>query len=90
VEDVDRSLQLAEQSTSDNRELHDSVAQMFDLIKHIDQHSQEHAGQARAVAQITNRMYRAVTELQLSSDQVKATAAKLQQLVGAFEVSANK
>jgi hypothetical protein len=31
-----------------------------------------------------------VGELQLSSDQVKGTAAKLQQLVGAFEVSSAK
>jgi len=90
VEDVDRSLQLAEQSTSDNRELHDSVAQMFDIIKHIDRHSQEHGGHARSVAEITTRMHQAVGELQLSSDQVKGTAAKLQQLVGAFEVSSAK
>jgi methyl-accepting chemotaxis protein len=87
VEDVDRSLKLAEQSTSDNAELHDSVAQMFDIIKHIDRHSQEHGGHARSVADITTRMHQAVGELQLSSDQVKGTAAKLQQLVGAFEVS---
>lgn len=90
VEDVDRSLQLAEQSTSDNSELHDSVAQMFDIIKHIDRHSQEHGGHARSVADITTRMHKAVGELQLSSDQVKGTAAKLQQLVGAFEVSQAK
>lgn len=90
VEDVDRSLQLAEQSTSDNTELHDSVAQMFDIIKHIDRHSQEHGGHARSVAEITTRMHQAVGELQLSSDQVKGTAAKLQQLVGAFEVSSAK
>jgi len=90
VEDVDRSLRLAEQSTSDNSELHSSVEQMFDIIKHIDHHSQEHGGHARSVAEITARMHQAVGELQLSSDQVKATAAKLQQLVGAFEVSSVK
>ena len=87
VDDVDRSLILAEQSTSDNTELHDSVAEMFDIIKHIDRHSQEHGGHARSVADITTRMNAAFSELQLSSDQVKGTAAKLQQLVGAFEVS---
>ncbi|SIP87950.1 methyl-accepting chemotaxis protein [Marinobacterium stanieri] len=87
VEDVDRSLTLAEQSTSDNSELHDSVAQMFDIIKHIDEHSQQHGGHARSVADITTRMNTAFSELQMSSDQVKGTAAKLQQLVGAFEVS---
>ncbi len=90
VEDVDRSLTLAEQSTSDNSALHDSVAEMFDIIKHLDQHSQDHGGQARSVAVITARMNLAVGELQLSSDQVKGTAAKLEQLVGAFEVSAAK
>ncbi|GAA0681046.1 methyl-accepting chemotaxis protein [Marinobacterium maritimum] len=90
VEDVDRSLTLAEQSTSDNSALHDSVAEMFDIIKHLDQHSQAHGGHARSVAEITTRMNRAVGELQMSSDQVKGTAAKLQQLVGAFEVSAAK
>ncbi len=90
VEGVDRSLTLAEQSTSDNSALHDSVAEMFDIIKHLDQHSQAHGGHARSVAEITTRMNRAVGELQLSSDQVKGTAAKLQQLVGAFEVSAAK
>ncbi|GAA0787330.1 methyl-accepting chemotaxis protein [Marinobacterium sediminicola] len=90
VEDVDRSLTLAEQSTSDNSALHDSVAEMFDIIKHLDQHSQAHGGHARSVAEITTRMNRAVSELQFSSDQVKGTAAKLQQLVGAFEVSAIK
>ncbi|MBP0049100.1 methyl-accepting chemotaxis protein [Marinobacterium sp. AK62] len=87
VEDVDRSLTLAEQSTSDNSELHDTVAEMFDIIKHIDQHSQEHGGHARSVAEITTRMNEAFSALQLSSDQVKGTAGKLQQLVGAFEVS---
>ena len=87
VEDVDRSLTLAEQSTSDNSELHDTVAEMFDIIKHIDQHSQEHGGHARSVAEITAQMNEAFSALQLSSDQVKGTAGKLQQLVGAFEVS---
>lgn len=90
VEDVDRSLTLAEQSTSDNSALHDSVAEMFDIIKHLDQHSQAHGGHARSVAETTTRMSRTVGELQLSSDQVKGTAAKLQQLVGAFEVSVLK
>ena len=90
VEDVDRSLTLAEQSTSDNSVLHDTVAEMFDIIKHIDQHSQAHGGHARSVADITTSMNTAVGELQLSSDQVKGTAAKLQQLVGAFEVSASR
>ncbi len=90
VEDVDRSLTLAEQSTSDNSELHDSVAQMFDIIKHIDEHSQQHGGHARSVAAITSRMNEAFSALQMSSDQVKGTASKLQQLVGAFEVSSVK
>ncbi|MBV0932725.1 methyl-accepting chemotaxis protein [Marinobacterium weihaiense] len=87
VEDVDRGLILAEQSTSDSSALHDAVAQMFDTIKHIDRHSQAHGGHARSVTDIATRMNTTVGELQLSSDQVKGTAAKLQQLVGAFEVS---
>ncbi|PSL16694.1 methyl-accepting chemotaxis protein [Marinobacterium halophilum] len=90
VEGVDRSLMLAEHSTSDNSALHDLVAEMFDIIKHIDEHSQAHGGHARSVATITTRMNAAVNELQLSSDQVKGTAVKLQQLVGAFEVSTVK
>ncbi|WP_228720816.1 methyl-accepting chemotaxis protein [Nitrogeniibacter mangrovi] len=87
VEDVDQNLRLTEDASSDNRELYALVERMFAIIKHIDDNSQRNGDTASRVSQISADMAQAIRTLQVSSDQTRITATKLQQLVGAFEVS---
>lgn len=88
VEEVDQSLRMTEDSSVDNARLHDLVERIFAIIKHIDENSQRNGETARDVARISAEMAEAIRLLQASSDQTGITAARLQQLVGSFEVSA--
>jgi len=87
VEDVDKSLKLAEDASSENTELHQAVEEMFDIIKRIDASGQQHGSSVRGVASTTTNMRHSIVELQSSSELVKHTANKLHQLVGQFQVS---
>ncbi|WP_207780468.1 methyl-accepting chemotaxis protein [Pokkaliibacter plantistimulans] len=87
VEDVDRQLQLAETGVADNSHLYQSVEQMFVIIQQMSVNSKEHGRQAQQVAQATQSMGRVIRSLHASSDQVKATASRLHQLSGSFQVS---
>ncbi|GGB92014.1 hypothetical protein GCM10011352_17600 [Marinobacterium zhoushanense] len=87
VEEVDQNLRMTQSASTDNAQLHDLVEQMFSIIKHIDESSQKNGKTAGDVAHISAEMGDAIRSLNVSSDQARVTASKLQQLVGSFEVS---
>ena len=87
VEEVDRGLRLAEESSTDNAELHGIVAQMFDAIQHIEQTSRQSGDRVREVADSSDAMNQVYRVLRGSSDRLQNTAVTLHQLVGSFQVS---
>ena len=87
VKDVDKSLKLAEEASSDNTGLHDIVEEMFGIIKEIDASSQQHGNTVRSVADVSTDMNREIDGLKNSSELVGHTANKLHQLVGQFQVT---
>ncbi|MFI9654757.1 methyl-accepting chemotaxis protein [Guyparkeria sp. GHLCS8-2] len=87
VKDVDKSLKLAEDASSDNSGLHDIVQEMFSIIKEIDESGQQHGNTVRSVADVTTDMNQEIGGLKNSSELVGYTASKLHQLVGQFQVS---
>ncbi len=87
VENVDRSLKMAEDATSENVHLHNLVEQMFSTIKQLDQNSQRHGDTARRVGISAEQMNGSIGTLQHRSISVKNTAQKLTQLVDVFQVS---
>jgi methyl-accepting chemotaxis protein len=87
VKDVDKSLKLAEDASSDNSGLHEIVQEMFRVIKQIDESGQQHGHTVRSVADVTTDMDREIGGLKNSSERVGHTANKLHQLVGQFQVT---
>ena len=87
VEEVDRGLRLAEESSTDNAELHEIVAQMFDAIQHIEQTSRQSGDRVREVASSSDAMNQVYRVLRGSSDRLQNTAVTLHQLVDSFQVS---
>ena len=87
VDNVDKSLKLTEEATSENTLLHQLVERMFATIKQLEQNSQVHGDTARDVGLSTGLMSEAIAALQTRAVMVKSTAQKLSQLVGVFEVS---
>ncbi|QGT78359.1 methyl-accepting chemotaxis protein [Guyparkeria halophila] len=87
VKDVDNSLKLAEDASSDNSGLHDIVQEMFGIIKEIDESGQQHGNTVRSVADVTTEMNQEIDGLKNSSELVGHTANKLHQLVGQFQVT---
>lgn len=87
IEEVDRGLRLAEASSSDNSELHDIVANMFNAIQHIEQSSRQSGERVREVADSSGAMAQVYRVLRGSSDRLQNTAVTLHQLVDSFQVS---
>jgi methyl-accepting chemotaxis protein len=87
VQNVDRSLKMTEEASSENTYLHNLVEQMFSTIKQLDQNSQRHGDTARHVGISAEQMYSSIGTLQDRSVSVKNTAQRLSQLVGVFQVS---
>jgi methyl-accepting chemotaxis protein len=88
VQNVDRSLKMTEEASSENTYLHNLVEQMFSTIKQLDQNSQRHGDTARRVGISAEQMNESIGTLQDRSVSVKNTAQRLSQLVGVFQVSA--
>tara|TARA_R110002050_G_scaffold1244_5_gene8753 strand:- start:39900 stop:42047 length:2148 start_codon:yes stop_codon:yes gene_type:complete len=88
VQNVDRSLKLTEEASSENTYLHNLVEQMFSTIKQLDENSQRHGDTARRVGISADQMNGSISTLQDRSVSVKNTAHRLSQLVGVFQVSA--
>ena len=87
IEDVDKSLRLTEEASSDNSGLHNIVEQMFEIIQQIDASGQKYGSTVRSVASSSTNMKHSIGELQTSTMMVRNTANKLHQLVGQFQVS---
>ena len=88
VQNVDRSLKMTEEASSENTYLHNLVEQMFSTIKQLDENSQRHGDTARRVGISAEQMNGSIGTLQNRSVSVKNTAQRLSQLVGVFQVSA--
>jgi methyl-accepting chemotaxis protein len=87
VANVDKSLQLTQDASTENSHLHQLVEQMFATIKQLDQTSQLNGNTARDVSSSASLMTDSIDALQRRSVVVKTTAQKLSQLVGVFQVS---
>jgi methyl-accepting chemotaxis protein len=87
VMNVDSSLQLTEQASSENLHLHQTVGRMFDIIKQLNERSLEYGQTIRGVNQASSEMGQTLGVLQDSAARVRHTSGKLQHLVGQFKVS---
>ncbi|WP_312722740.1 methyl-accepting chemotaxis protein [Stutzerimonas kunmingensis] len=88
VQNVDSSLRLTEEASSENVHLHQTVERMFDIIKGLNERSLHYGQTIRGVDQASNEMGQTLCVLQDSAERVRHTAGKLHQLVGRFRVSA--
>ncbi|MBK3881155.1 methyl-accepting chemotaxis protein [Pseudomonas stutzeri] len=88
VQNVDSSLRLTEEASSENVHLHQTVERMFDIIKGLNERSLHYGQTIRGVDQASNEMGQTLGVLQDSAERVRHTAGKLHQLVGRFRVSA--
>ncbi|EWC39090.1 chemotaxis protein [Stutzerimonas stutzeri KOS6] len=87
VQNVDSSLRLTEEASSENVHLHQTVERIFDIIKHLNERSLHYGQTIRGVDQASSEMGQTLGVLQDSAERVRHTAGKLQQLVGRFRVS---
>ncbi|MNM45070.1 Methyl-accepting chemotaxis protein PctB [compost metagenome] len=87
VQDVDNSLRLAEDASSENMKLHQAVEGMFAIIQQLNRRSVEYGKTIEQVNQSSREMRQTAVVLQSSAQKVKVDASKLQKLVGQFEVS---
>ncbi|HBK50349.1 MAG TPA: methyl-accepting chemotaxis protein, partial [Pseudomonas sp.] len=87
VQDVDNSLRLAEDASSENVQLHQAVESMFAIIQQLNRRSVEYGKTIEQVNQSSGEMRQTALVLQSSAQKVKVDAGKLQKLVGQFEVS---
>jgi methyl-accepting chemotaxis protein len=87
VQNVDTSLRLTEEASSENTHLHETVERMFGIIKQLNERSQHYGQTVRGVNQASGEMGQTVNSLFSSAETEKHTASKLQQLVGQFRVS---
>ncbi|MFJ4114675.1 methyl-accepting chemotaxis protein [Pseudomonas sp. NPDC089758] len=89
VQNVDDSLRLAEDASSENVQLHQAVESMFLIIQQLNQRSLAYGKTIEQVNQSSSEMRQTAVVLQSSAETVKANASKLQKLVGQFEVSSD-
>lgn len=88
VKNVDSSLRLTEEASSENVHLHQTVERMFDIIKQLNERSLHYGQTIRGVDQASSEMGLTLGVLQDSAERVRHTSGKLHQLVGRFSVSA--
>jgi methyl-accepting chemotaxis protein len=89
VKDVDNSLRLAEEASSENVHLHQAVESIFAIIQQLNERSLDYGRTIKQVDQSSSEMRQTVVVLQTSAETVRLNANKLQKLVGQFEVSNN-
>jgi len=87
VQDVDSSLRLAEDASSENVQLHQAVEGMFAIIQQLNRRSLEYGKTIEQVNQSSHEMRQTAVVLQSSAQKVRVDAGKLQKLVGQFETS---
>ena len=88
VEDVDRSLVLAQNASAENVQLHEAVENLFNVIQQLNEKSLDCGATIKQVDQASGDVRGTVDVLQLNAERVRHDAAKLKRLVGQFEVSA--
>lgn len=89
VKDVDNSLRLAEEASSENVQLHQAVESMFSIIQQLNERSLDYGKTIKQVDQSSAEMRQTVIVLQASAETVRLDANKLQKLMELFEVSNN-
>jgi methyl-accepting chemotaxis protein len=89
VSDVDHSLRLAEDASSENVQLHQAVEAMFAIIQQLNRRSVQYGKTIEQVNQSSDQMRQTTVVLQSSAETVRVNAGKLQKLVGQFEVSSD-
>ncbi|VVO27627.1 methyl-accepting chemotaxis protein [Pseudomonas fluorescens] len=89
VKDVDNSLRLAEEASSENVQLHQAVESMFAIIQQLNERGLDYGRTIKQVDQSSSEMRQTVVVLQSSAETVRLNANKLQKLVGQFEVSSS-
>ena len=87
VTDVDTSLRLAEDASSENVQLHQAVESMFSIIQQLNARSLDYGKTIKQVSHSSEQMRATVGVLQSSAETVRVNTSKLQKLVGLFEVS---
>ena len=87
MQGVEEGLRMAEDAASDNGGVHDIVENLFGLIHAVAESSDAQGRDARNVASVSEAMRHSVHTLNGSAELVRATAGKLQTLVGQFQVS---
>ena len=87
VQDVDSSLRLAEEASSENLQLHQAVDDLFRIIQQLNASSRDCGKTIQQVDQSSSDMRETAAILQSSAETVRLNANKLHKLVGQFEVS---
>jgi len=87
MQGVEDGLRLAEATAADNSGIHDIVENLFQLIQAVANSSESQGQDAHTVAEVTGIMRGTVETLSRSVERVRATAGRLQTLVGQFQVS---
>ncbi|MBT2372862.1 methyl-accepting chemotaxis protein [Pseudomonas fluorescens] len=87
VTNVDNSLRLAEEASSENVHLHQAVESMFSIIQQLNARSLDYGKTIKQVSHSSEQMRLTVGVLQTSAETVRVNANKLQKLVGLFEVT---
>lgn len=87
MQGVEEGLKLAEETASDNGEIHEIVGYLIETIRSMAKNAQEQSEGAQKVQIVTRDMNVSMQTLQNSTDQVQVTANQLQALVGEFQVS---
>jgi methyl-accepting chemotaxis protein len=87
MQGVEEGLRLAQETASDNKDMHDIVAKLFQTIHAVSESSYEQSNSAKMLSSVTSKMKHSVETLSRSGDQVRITASKLHKLTGQFQVS---
>lgn len=87
VADVDGSLRLSEQVSSENQELHEAVARVLSAIQQLNERSLQYGQTVGGVEVVSGEMGTTLQVLQGSAERVRHTVGKLHSLVGRFRVS---
>ena len=87
VQNVDNSLNITEQASSENLHLHQTVERMFEIINQLNQRSLDYGHTIRGVDQSSGEMGQTIGVLHDSAERVRHTTGKLHHLVSQFKVS---
>jgi methyl-accepting chemotaxis protein len=84
---MEESLRLAEAAASDKSAMQDILERMFSVIQEISNGARSHGKDVQGVAQVTESMRGALSELDFSATQARQTANRMKGLAEQFQVS---